>query len=119
MQAKEGRDMRVGNRIFNLLNIIALAKLHLRMTIQLSDSDGLETSVIADVEDLKEVYSITQHITGMQLRKLREFIDVFCPDFHEKENEGPTKNEEGTFEKIMAVDIKEITPIITEDLKIR
>ena len=111
MQAKEGRDMRVGNRIFNLLNIIALTKLHLRRTIQLSDSDGVETSVIADVEDLKEVYSITQHITGMQLRKLREFIDVFCPAFHEKENEGPTKNEEGTFEKIMAVDIKEIAAL--------
>jgi hypothetical protein len=83
LESKEGRHMRVANRIFNFSRVIPLTKIHHRDRLLLCDDDPEKsesipsTSIIAQPEDLEEVHSITQNISGIPPIKLDEFVKVF------------------------------------------
>lgn len=80
LPASKGSDVRFTKRIFSLLNVIPIVKLNLRKILILGD----ETSVIADLHDLKEVLFITQNFDGIPKFKLDFFINIFCPLFKSK-----------------------------------
>lgn len=75
LPSEKGTDTRTTKRIFSLLQIIPLAKAHLRHKLIF----GPETLVIAALEDLKEVLHITQNISGMPAYKLKFFKEIFLP----------------------------------------
>jgi hypothetical protein len=75
LPADKGSDNRTTNRIFSFLSIIALARAHLRCRLEY----GSESLAIADVDDLREVLSITQNLSGIPPFKLRVFREVFLP----------------------------------------
>jgi hypothetical protein len=87
LPAEKGTDTRATKRIFSLLQIIPLAKAHLRHKLVL----GSETLVIAALEDLGQVLHITQNITGMPSYKLKFFKEVFLPLYKSKSE--PDKEE--------------------------
>ncbi len=82
-----GTDTRVTKRIFSFLQIISLAKAHLRYKLVL----GSEMLVIAALEDLGQVLHITQNISGMPSYKLKFFKEAFLPLYRSKS--GPDKDE--------------------------
>src|SRR5215208_2484297 len=61
LPANKGTDVRFVKRIFAFLNIVPIVKLNLRKILLLEG----EVSVIADLEDLKEVLLITQNFDGL------------------------------------------------------
>jgi hypothetical protein len=69
LPADKGTDTRYTKRIFSFLQIIPLAKAHLRAKLIF----GPETLVIAAIEDLGEVLHITQNASGMPAYKLKFF----------------------------------------------
>jgi hypothetical protein len=75
LPAAKGPDNRITKRIFSFLQIIVLAKSHLRKKLIL----GSETQIIAALEDLSQVLYITQNISGMPSYKLKYFKDYFVP----------------------------------------
>ena len=102
LPSNKGGDSRNTNRIFALLNIIPLARAHLRPKLIY----GLETHVIATLEDLREVLHITQDVTGMAVYKLKFYRDVFIPLFRSKRT--PTVDNNGKSESRIALTSREI-----------
>ncbi|MGZ5471996.1 MAG: hypothetical protein ACXWE0_10025 [Nitrososphaeraceae archaeon] len=87
-----------------------------------------ESSIIADLQDLKEVLSITQNFDGLPKFKAEFFNDVFLPCFAKKPEPDSKKNDKGETvkEEIMAVTTRDFCiffkevknkPISTDNLK--
>jgi hypothetical protein len=101
LPATKGTDVRLVKRIFSLLNVVPIVKFNLRkMLILCSTGDEYkeeeeETSVIADLDDLKEVLSINQNFEGIPKYKIEFFNDVFYPCFKSK-NEVPDSSKDGS-----------------------
>ena len=80
LQSNKGTDNRAANRIFSFLNIVALARAHLRPRLIF----GKEKLVAATLADLAEVLHITQNVSGMPTHKIEFYRDVFIPLFKSK-----------------------------------
>jgi hypothetical protein len=101
LPSEKGTDTRTTKRIFSLLQIIPLAKAHLRHKLIY----GSEKLVIASIEDLGEVLHITQNISGLPSYKTKFFREIFLPLFRLK----TTPNEkDGKEEKLIALTTKQI-----------
>jgi hypothetical protein len=89
LPATKGTDVRLVKRIFSLLNVVPIVKSNLRKMLVLSgEYKEEETSVIADLDDLKEVLSITQNFEGIPKYKIEFFNQIFYPCYKAK-NEIP------------------------------
>ena len=71
---------RLQKRIFSLPRVVPIIKFNLRKLLVLEG----ETCVIAEVEDLKEVLSITQNFDGIPKFKAEFFNDILYPCFAKK-----------------------------------
>jgi hypothetical protein len=120
LPANKGTDVRFVKRIFAFLNIVPIVKLNLRKVLVLEG----EISVIADLQDLKEVLSITQNFDGLPKFKADFFNEVFYPCFLKKIK--PESNADDKEEEIIAVTTRELCdyfkeihkkPISTDNLK--
>jgi hypothetical protein len=124
LPSNKGTDVRLQKRIFSLLRIVPIIKFNLRKLLVL----GGETSVIADLKDLKEVLSITQNFDGIPKFKIEFFNNIFYPCFARK-TEVDSNGKEGNNRKeedIIAVTTRELCeffkskkgkPISTDNLK--
>jgi hypothetical protein len=120
LPANKGTDVRFVKRIFAFLNIVPIVKLNLRKVLVLEG----EISVIADLQDLKEVLSITQNFDGLPKFKADFFNEIFYPCFLKKIK--PESNADDKEEEIIAVTTRELCdyfkeihkkPISTDNLK--
>jgi hypothetical protein len=75
LPADKGQDNRAANRFFTILNMVALAKAHLRHKLIFDD----EELVIATLEDLRETMHIMQNVTGMPPHKLKFYQQYILP----------------------------------------
>jgi hypothetical protein len=75
-----GQDNRATNRLFTMINIIALAKAHLRHWLIFDD----EELVIATLQDLREALHILQNMTGLPPHKLRFYNQYILPLYRSK-----------------------------------
>jgi hypothetical protein len=101
LQSNKGTDNRVANRIFSLVNIVALARAHLRPRLIF----GTEELVVATLEDLAEVLHITQNISGIPTHKIRFFKEIFIPLYKTKSS---PNMKDGKQEKRIAVTTSEL-----------
>jgi hypothetical protein len=90
LKSERGTDNRITERIFSLLNIIALAKVHHRQTLVY----GNERLVIATLEDLSETLHITQNLSGIPPHKLKFYKEIFLPLYQSKT--GPDVSSDGS-----------------------
>jgi hypothetical protein len=94
LPSNKGTDVRLVKRIFSLLNIVPIVKLNLRNLLVLEK----EISIIADLQDLKEVLSITQNFEGIPEYKIDFFYNIFSSLYKSKtepnSNTDNTKKEE-------------------------
>ena len=104
LPAQKGSDNRITKRMFSFLVIITLARAHLRGRLEYGD----ENLAIADIgNDLREVLSITQNLSGIPPFKMKIFKEVFLPLF--KSKGGPDKSENGKQEeKVIALTTREL-----------
>ena len=75
-----GQDNRASNRLFTMINIIALAKAHLRHRLIFDD----EELVIATLQDLREALHVLQNMTGLPPHKLRFYNQYILPLYKSK-----------------------------------
>ena len=101
LPADKGTDTRYTKRIFSFLQIIPLAKAHLRAKLIY----GPETLVIAAIEDLGQVWHITQNVSGMPAYKLKFFKEIFVRLYRSK-SEPDTEGD--NHEKRIAVTSKQL-----------
>jgi hypothetical protein len=80
LKSERGTDNRITNRIFSLLNVIPLTKIHHRQTLVC----GNEHNVIATLEDLSETLHITQNLSGIPPHKLKFYKEIFLPLYGSK-----------------------------------
>ena len=80
LPATKGSDVRTAKRIFSFLNIVPLARLHLRPTLFYD----VESLAIASLDDLGEVLRITHSLDGIPAYKLDFFKEVFCKCYQSK-----------------------------------
>jgi hypothetical protein len=121
LPSNKGTDVRLQKRIFSLLNIVPIVKFNLRKLLVL----GNETSVIADLSDLKEVLTITQNFDGIPKFKLDFFDNIFYPCFKTKTKPdtnadgSKTEDREAVTSKQLCDYYKEKTgkPISTDNIK--
>ena len=126
LPSNKGTDVRIQKRIFSLLKIVPIIKFNLRKLLVLEG----ETCVIASLEDLKEVLSITQNFEGIPKFKADFFNDIFYPCFAKKtEPDSNNKAEDDKSrkeEEIIAVTTRQLCdyykeikgkPISTDNLK--
>ena len=105
LPSTKGSDNRVTERIFSFLNVISLAKGHLRPKLEYGPESEKEKLVIATLDDLAEVLHITQNVSGMPTHKMQFFKEIFVPLFNSKE----TVDEDGNkFEKRIAVTTRQL-----------
>jgi hypothetical protein len=106
LPAEKGPDNRITKRIFSFLEIIVLAKSHLRKKLIL----GSETQAIAALEDLSQVLYITQNVSGMPSYKLKFFKDYFVPLVESKPEVNSETDTKGNVikEKIIGVTTREL-----------
>lgn len=91
LPSNKGTDVRLQKRIFSLLRIVPILKSNHRNLIVL----GKETSVIANLDDLREVLSVTQNFDGIPKYKIEFFNDIFYPRYKSK-NDIPDLSKDGT-----------------------
>ncbi|MGI9010636.1 MAG: hypothetical protein ACR2F1_05565 [Nitrososphaeraceae archaeon] len=91
LPSSKGPDMRFAKRVYTLLNIVPIVKYNLRKILVFND----ETSVIADLDDLREVLSITQNFDGIPKYKIVFFNNIFYSLFTSK-NGRPDENKDGS-----------------------
>jgi Bifunctional DNA primase/polymerase, N-terminal len=125
LPANKGTDVRFVKKIFSLLNIVPIVKNDLRMVLMMEG----ESSIIANLEDLKEVLSITQNFDGLPKFKAEFFNDIFYPCFTKKTEPDSKTNDKGETikeEEIRAVTTRDLCnsfkevkkkPISTDNLK--
>jgi len=121
LPANKGTDVRFAKKIFSLLNIVPIVKSDSRMILIMEG----ESSIIADLQDLKEVLSITQNLEGLPKFKVEFFNDIFNPLYKSKTE--PDSNKDGAKkEEIIAVSTRQLCdyfkekkgkPISTDNLK--
>jgi nitrite reductase/ring-hydroxylating ferredoxin subunit len=106
LPAEKGPDNRITKRIFSFLEIIVLAKSHLRKKLIL----GSETQAIAALVDLSQVLYITQNVSGMPSYKLKFFKDYFVPLVESKPEVNSETDSKGNVikEKIIGVTTREL-----------
>lgn len=80
LKSDRGTDNRATNRIFSFLNIIPLAKVHLRPTLLY----GKERLVVATLDDLSETLHITQNMSGIPTHKVKFYKDIFTELYESK-----------------------------------
>jgi hypothetical protein len=103
LPSNRGTDVRFTKRVFSFLNVLPIIRHDQRYSLVLEN----ETSVIADLDDLREVLSITQNFDGIPKYKKDFFDDVFYPCYKEKTT--PNSNADGTkSEEIIAVTTKQL-----------
>ena len=107
LPADKGTDTRYTKRIFSFLQIIPLAKAHLRAKLIF----GRETLVIAAIEDLGQVLHITQNVSGMPAYKLKFFKEILLPLYRSKSE--PDREDENE-EKRIAVTTKQLCNYFAE-----
>jgi hypothetical protein len=83
LPADKGQDNRAANRFFTMLNIIALAKAHLRHKLIFGD----EELVIATLQDLRETLHVMQNMTGIPPHKLRFYQQYILPLYKAKDSQ--------------------------------
>ena len=93
IRTDKGTDVRNNGRIFDLLNIIPLIKFNNRQRLCINRN----VSIIATLEDLSDVLSITQNLNGLPPYKMRFFKEVFYSLY--KSKRGPDKSKDGTKEE--------------------
>ena len=126
LPSNKGTDVRLQKRIFSLLKIVPIIKFNLRKLLVLEG----ETCVIADLEDLKEVLSITQNFDGIPKFKADFFNEIFYPCFEKKTERDSNNKADGDKnrkeEDIIAVTTRQLCdyykeikkkPISTDNLK--
>ncbi len=125
LPANKGTDVRFAKKIFSLLNIIPIVKSDLRKILVMEG----ESSIIADINDLKEVLLITQNFDGLPKFKAEFFNDIFLPLYNIKTEPDSKRNDEGKKikeEYVKAVTTRELCsyfkeikkkPISTDNLK--
>ncbi len=103
LPSNRGTDVRFIKRIFSFLNVLPIIRHDQRYSLVLEN----ETSVIAFVEDLKEVLSITQNFDGILKYKKEFFDNIFYPCYKSKTE--PDCNSDGLKrEEITAVTTKQL-----------
>jgi hypothetical protein len=124
LPANKGTDVRFTKKVFSLLNIVPIVKNNLRVVLMMEGED----SIIAYIDDLKEVLSITQNLDGVPKFKVDFFNEIFYPCFNRK-TKADSNNKEGKDrkeEEIKAVTTRELCdyfkekkgkPISTDNLK--
>ena len=111
LPSSKGPDVRFQKRVFAFLRTIPILKFHLRKLLVLERN---ETSVIADLHDLKETLFIVQNFDGIPRQKVEFFNDVFYPLFKSKTE--PDENKDGSKkEEIIAVTAKELGDFYKEN----
>ena len=80
LPSSRGIDVRFAKRIYSFLNVLPIIRNNQRKLLVLEN----ETSIIADLQDLKEVLSITQNFDGIPKQKKDFFDDVFYPCYKSK-----------------------------------
>jgi len=94
LPATKGTDVRLVKRIFSLLNVVPIVKFNLRKILILGEGFEEEASVIADLDDLKEVLSIIQNFEGIPKYKIEFFINIMYPLYVSK-NGMPDSSKDG------------------------
>ncbi len=89
MPYNKGTYVRFAKRIFSFLNILPILRHDRRKSLVLEN----EISVIAELDDLKEVLNITQNFDGIPKQKKDFFDTVFVPCYKEKKE--PDSNTDG------------------------
>ncbi|MGI9012484.1 MAG: hypothetical protein ACR2F1_15040 [Nitrososphaeraceae archaeon] len=121
LPSNKGTDVRLQKRIFSLLRIVPIIKFNLRKLLILEG----ETCVIADLEDMKEVLSITHNFDGIPKFKIEFFNEIFYPCYSEKTEVDSSKDGKRN-EEIIAVTTRQLCdyfkqkrgkPISTDNLK--
>ena len=107
LPSSRGSDNRVTERIFSFLNVISLAKGHLRPKLEYGPEDQKEKLVIATLDDLAEVLHITQNVSGMPTHKMQFFKETFVPLFKSKETLD-LSDDENKAEKRIAVTTRQL-----------
>ena len=98
LPAEKGTATRITNRIFSLINVVSLVNAYSRPKLVLCNV----TNIVATLEDLSEVLSMTQNLNGIPPYKMKFLKEVFLPCYMEKE--GPDTNKDGSKqEDIIAV----------------
>ncbi|HEX6645730.1 MAG TPA: hypothetical protein VF047_00970 [Nitrososphaeraceae archaeon] len=126
LPATKGTDVRLVKRIFSLLNVIPIVKYNLRKILILSEGFEEETSVIADLEDLREVLSITQNFEGIPKYKIEFFINIMYPLYVSKNGTIDSSKDGTKHEDRIAITARQLCdaykkvtgkPITTDNLK--
>ena len=101
LPAEKGTDNRITKRILSFLNIIGLARSHLRGRLAYGD----ERLAIADLNDFHEVLHITQNLSGIPPYKLKFFKDFFLPLYKSKQTPDKDTSKQ---ERIIALTTREL-----------
>ncbi len=103
LPSNKGTDVRLVKRIFSLLNIVPIVKLNLRYLLVLEN----EISIIADLQDLKEVLSITQNFEGIPEYKIDYFYNIFY-SLYKSKNEPDSNTDNSKTEERKAVTVRQL-----------
>ncbi|MGD1836849.1 MAG: hypothetical protein ACPKPY_02170 [Nitrososphaeraceae archaeon] len=121
LPANKGTDVRFAKKLFSLLNVVPIVKNNQRMMMNIEG----ETSIIADISDLKEVLSITQNFDGIPKFKIEFYNEIFLLCYQAK-TEPDSNIDNSKTEEIIAVTTKQLCeffkekkgkPISTDNLK--
>ncbi len=96
LPSEKGPDVRIAERIFSLLNLVAQINSFNRFRLLI----GNENLCIASIVDLDEVLRITHNITGIPSYKLEFFTDIFLPLFKLKHNPDTSAKDDTQEERI-------------------
>ena len=103
LPANKGTDVRFAKKVFSLLNIVPIVKSDSRMVLMMEG----ESSIIADLQDLREVLYITQNFDGLPKFKIDFFNEIFLPCYAKKTK--PDSSADGSkTEEIIGVTTREL-----------
>ncbi len=91
LPANKGTDVRYEDRVFSFLNTISIVKNDLKMVLNLEG----QSSIIADLNDLREVLSITQSFDGLPEFKVKFFNDIVLACYATKTKKDVKYNDNG------------------------
>lgn len=112
LKSEKGTDNRATNRIFTLINTIALTNVNFRPNLVF----GRERLVVATLQDLRETLYITQNMSGIPTHKIEFFKDIFMDLYKTKtvpNSKYDSKRDDYVYEDRIAV----TTPELREYLK--
>ena len=91
LPANKGTDVRFVKKVFSLLNIIPIVKSDLKRILMMEG----QSSIIVDLQDLREVLAITQNYDGLPKFKAEFFNDIFLPCYETKTERDVKYNDKG------------------------